>query len=69
MPDQTVSLHLPLSVIDALIARAGIERQGGKYVLPIEAQPLIGHDSTWAKDEAATWAAIIVATADLSVLA
>jgi hypothetical protein len=39
MPDQTVSLHLPMSVIDALIARAGIERMTiGKYVLPVEAQ-------------------------------
>lgn len=51
------------SVANALIARAGIVQDArGRFEVPEEAQPFIGMDLIWERDEALTCALVILAT-------
>jgi hypothetical protein len=57
----SITAHIPVATAHTLIQRAGIERDDrGRFLVPEEAQPLIGHDFTWAGDEALT----LIAAAD-----
>jgi hypothetical protein len=61
----SITAHIPVATAHTLIQRAGIERDDrGRFLVPEEAQPLIGHDFTWAGDEALTWALTLIAAAD-----
>ena len=50
------------SVADALMARAGIAQDArGRFSVPEEAQPFIGMDLVWERDEAFMVALVILA--------
>ena len=62
---KTLTTHLTHSVADELLKRAGIQQDArGRWVVPDEAAILTGHEWTWAKDEALTWALVIIASVD-----
>lgn len=64
-PNLDYDVTLIAEVAQALIERAGIERHNAKWVVPVEARPLIGdYEWTWNSREALRWALIIIASVD-----